>query len=294
MPAPRILILGSNGGLGRALVRKLAPNHEVTAWTRADLDFEQPEAIANKLARCEFDVLLNPAGMTSPDVCETQPETAHLANVIGPQVLAECCHRHGARLIHFSTDHVFSGESSAVLLEDDETSPINVYGRAKRAGELAILKTCPNALVARVSWLFGPDKPSHPDHIIDRAQQTDDLTAVADKRSIPTSTADISDWIERIIHHHPEANGVLHMCNSGAASWHSWSEVTLEIAERLGVPVKTTKVSPIQLADLTQFKARRPLSTVMSNQRLQNLLGIEIRPWSAALEDYLVEKYQPR
>jgi dTDP-4-dehydrorhamnose reductase len=84
------------------------------------------------------------------------------------------------------------------------------------------------------------------------------------------------------------------MCNSGAASWHSWSEVTLEIAERLGVPVKTTKVSPIQLADLTQFTAKRPLVTVMSNQRLQNILGNEIRHWSAALEDYLVEKYQPR
>lgn len=292
MPAPRILILGSNGGLGRALVRKLAPNHEVTAWTRADLDFEQPEAIAGKLARCEFDVLLNPAGMTSPDVCETQPESAHLANVTGPQVLAECCHERGARLIHFSTDYVFSGEPLDLWSEDDPTEPVNLYGRTKREGELAVLQASSDALVARVSWLFGPDKPSHPDQMISRSLQSDDLTAVADKISVPTSTADVGEWIERLLH--KSASGVLHLCNSGMASWHSWAEKTLGLAESLGVPVQTTHVRPIQLAELTQLKAARPLSTVMSNQRLQNLLGIEIRHWSVALEDYLVEKYQPR
>jgi dTDP-4-dehydrorhamnose reductase len=292
MPAPRILILGSNGGLGRALVRKLAPTHEVTAWKRADLDFERPEAIADKLARCEFDVLLNPAGMTNPDMCETQPETAHLANVFGPQVLAECCHRHGARLIHFSTDYVFSGEPRDLWGEDDPTEPVNLYGRTKREGELAVLQTSSDALVARVSWLFGPDKASHPDQMISRSLQSDDLTAVVDKISAPTSTADVCDWIEHLIH--LPATGVLHLCNSGVASWHSWAETTLRLAESLGVPVKTTQVRPTKLAELTQLKALRPLSTVMSNQRLQNLLGIEIRHWSAALEDYLVEKYQPR
>ena len=166
MPAPRILILGSNGGLGRALVRQLAPNHEVTAWTRAELDFDQPEAIASKLAGCEFDVLLNPAGMTNPDACEAQPEKARLANVLGPQMLAQCCHERGARLIHFSTDYVFSGEPRELWVEDDPTEPVNLYGRTKREGEWAVLQACPDALVARVSWLFGPDKPSHPDQMI--------------------------------------------------------------------------------------------------------------------------------
>ncbi len=292
MPAPRILILGSNGGLGRALVRKLALKHEVTAWTRADLDFEQPETIAGKLARCDFDVLLNPAGMTSPDVCETQPETAHLANVIGPQMLAQCCHERGARLMHFSTDYVFSGEPRDLWSEDDPTVPVNIYGRTKREGELAVLQASTDALVARVSWLFGPDKPSHPDQMIALSLQYDDLTAVADKTSVPTSTADVCEWIERLIHQ--PATGALHLCNTGVASWHSWAEKTLALAESLGVPVQTTNVKPIKLAELTQLKAARPLSTVMSNQRLQNLLGIEIRHWRDALEDYLVEKYQPR
>lgn len=197
-------------------------------------------------------------------------------------------------MIHFSTDYVFSGGTHGPRGEADETVPVNVYGRTKRAGEVAVLKASPGALVARVSWLFGPDKPSHPDHIIQRALQSADLSAVADKISVPTSNADICGWIECIIHEHPAANGVLHMCNSGAASWHSWAEAALRIAKELGMPVKTTCVKPIALASLTQLKAPRPLLTLMSNARLQNLLGCQLRNWDDALADYLVEKYQPK
>ena len=293
MPAahrPRILILGATGGLGCALHRHFASKCETTIWGRAELDFEQPAMIPEKLAAQPFDVLLNAAGMTSPDACEMQPETAQLANVTAPQVIAECCQARSACMIHFSTDYVFSGELHERWVEDDVSQPVNVYGRTKRDGELAVLKASPNALVARVSWLFGPDKPSHPDNIIQRALQTADLSAVEDKFSVPTSNADICGWIEQLIH--AQANGVWHLCNSGSASWHSWAEAALQIASVIGLPVKTTQVRPSKLADLSQLKARRPLMTVMNNSKLQNLLGGEIRHWCEALEDYLVKKYR--
>ncbi len=294
MPAPRILILGATGGLGRALHRHLATRHETTIWGRAELDFEQSDAIAARLAAQNFDVLLNAAGMTSPDVCEVEAERALLVNGVAPGIISECCHAKGARMIHFSTDYVFSGNSHDGWCEEDETEPVNIYGRTKRDGEVAVLKASASALVARVSWLFGSDKASHPDNIIQRALQTDDLSAVADKISAPTSNADIAVWIERLIHEHPATGGVLHLCNSGVASWHTWAEAALSIAKRLGVPVKTTLVKPVKLASLTQFKARRPQMTRMSNAKLQSLLGGEIRHWNDALEDYLVEKYQPK
>jgi dTDP-4-dehydrorhamnose reductase len=292
MPAPRILILGATGGLGRALHRHLSAAYQTTSWGRADLDFERPDTIPATLAAQQFDVLLNAAGMTSPDACELQPERALLANAVAPQMLAECCQARGARMIHFSTDYVFSGEPHDLWVETDEAAPVNVYGRTKLAGERAVLRASSSALVARVSWLFGPDKSSHPDNIIQRALQTDDLSAVEDKVSVPTSNADISRWIEQLIARHPTTTGLLHLCNSGVASWHSWAEAALTIAARLGVPVKTTRVQPVKLASLTQFKAQRPLMTVMSNEKLQSLLGAEIRNWHDALEEYLVQKYQ--
>lgn len=194
-------------------------------------------------------------------------------------------------MIHFSTDHVFSGEPHDLWREHDETQPVNVYGRTKRDGELAVLKASPDALVSRVSWLFGPGKPSHPDQMIERALQTDDLAAVADKVSVPTSTVDVCEWITHFIEH--PASGVIHLCNTGIASWHSWAEAALDIASWLGLPVKTTMVRPIQLSELTRFKASRPLQTVMSNERLQTLLGGEIRDWHESLTDYLVKKHRP-
>ncbi len=287
--SPRILILGANGGLGRALYRHFAPNHATVCWGRAELDFEEPEALADKLVAQPFDLLLNAAGTTSPDVCEMQPETAKVTNVIAPQVIAECCEARGARMIHFSTDYVFSGEPHEPWNEDDTTKPVSVYGRTKRDGELAVLQASPKALVARVSWLFGPDKPSHPDNIILRAIQAADLSAVDDKVSVPTSNADICGWVERLMH--ADASGVWHLCNSGSASWHSWAEAALQIASVIGLPVKTTSLKPIKLAELVQLKARRPLMTVMNNSKLQNLIGGEIRHWREALEDYLVKKY---
>ncbi|MGV3664453.1 MAG: dTDP-4-dehydrorhamnose reductase [Prosthecobacter sp.] len=291
MPSPRILVLGATGGLGRALVRSLSSGHETTGWGRVELDLERPESIAAALSRHDFDVLLNPAGLTSPDVCEEQPGKALLANVAGPQALAEFCQQRGARMVHFSTDYVFSGTAQEPLTEEDETEPVNHYGRTKRAGELAVLQACQHALVARVSWLFGPDKASHPDHIIQRALKGEELTAVADKVSVPTSNADICGWIELLIRNRPDVNGVLHLCNSGSASWHSWAEAALEAARKTGLPVGTAQVRPIQLAELSFLKAPRPLMTIMSNAKLQNILGMTVRDWREALEEYVGQKY---
>lgn len=292
MPFPRILVLGATGGLGRALVRRLSSDHETTGWRRAELDLERPETIAAALSRHDFDVLLNPAGLTSPDVCEEQPEKAHLANVAGPQALAEFCQQRGARMIHFSTDYVFNGTAQAPLTETDGTQPVNVYGHTKRAGEQAVLAACPQALIARVSWLFGPDKASHPDHIIQRALKGEEVTAVADKVSVPTSNSDISHWMDLLIREYPGVHGVLHLCNSGSASWHSWAEATLEFARKAGLPVGEVRVRPIQLAELSFLKAPRPLMTIMSNARLQEILGVSIRDWREALADHVAQKHQ--
>lgn len=283
----RILVLGAAGGLGKALTRRLAGIGDVTAWSRADLDLSHLERIAPKLEAQAFDVLLNPAGMTSPDVCEVQQDLARRVNVDAPAELATSCHRLGRRFIHFSTDYVFDGSKTTPWTEDDPTEPVNHYGRTKRDGEIAVLKANPQALVARVSWLFGPDKASHPDQVIAKALQGGDLTAIADKTSAPTFTHDLCDWVARLITHHPEVRGPLHLCNQGTASWQSWGEEALRLAEELGLPVRAPAIRPLRLADSTFFKAARPLHTTMSTARLTELTGMQPRPWQEALQDHV-------
>lgn len=283
----RILILGSHGGLGKALTRRLEGIGEITAWSRADLDLSQLDRIAPKLENQPFDVLLNPAGMTSPDVCETRQDEAMIVNMEAPARMAACCQRLCRRFIHFSTDYVFDGSKTASWTEDDLTKPVNHYGITKRVGELAVLAACPKALVARVSWLFGPDKPSHPDQIIAKAMEGTALTAIADKTSAPTFTHDVCDWITKLIVDHPGVCGPLHLCNEGAASWQEWGLEALKIAEGMGLPLQTNSIRPLKLAESTFFKAARPPHTTMSTSRLTQLTGIQPRAWQEALRDYL-------
>lgn len=284
---PRFLILGAAGGLGKALTRRLAAIGDVTAWSRQELDLLRLEEIPKKLDAQTFDVLLNPAGMTSPDVCEVEQDLAKLVNVDAPAALAASCQRLGRRFIHFSTDYVFDGSKTTPWSEQDPTHPVNHYGRSKREGEIAVLQANPQALVARVSWLFGPDKASHPDQIIAKALQGTALTAIADKTSAPTFTRDLCDWIARLIIGHPEVSGLLHLCNQGTASWHEWGLEALRIAEELGMPLKTRSIAALRLAESTFFKAARPPHTTMNTTRLTRLTDIQPRSWRDALREHL-------
>ena len=123
--------------------------------------------------------------------------------------------------------------------------------------------------------------------IIAKALQSAELTAIGDKTSSPTFTRDLCEWIQTLITDHPEARGILHLCNSGTASWQEWGEKALEIAARLGVPVRTQKLAPLALAECTFFKDARPPHTSMSTGRCTAITGIQPRPWQEALEDHL-------
>src|SRR5207237_5075853 len=143
-----------------------------------------------------FDVLINAAAFTNVDRCETQREDAFRINAEAPGVLAEICRHKNARLIHFSTDYVFDGEKGEPYTEEDDARPISVYGESKREGEKLVLQTQAH-LVVRVSWVFGPDRPSFIDAMIERARENDQIDAIADKFSTPTYTRDIAQMLPR-------------------------------------------------------------------------------------------------
>jgi dTDP-4-dehydrorhamnose reductase len=171
-----------------------------------------------------------------------------------------------------------------------------VYARTKAESEQRVLEaTGGAALVARVSWIFGPDRPSFPDQILARARRGDPLDAIADKTSMPTSALDIADWLGPFIDGPlRRQGGVLNVCNSGpAASWLSYGETTLRLAAELGIPLRSTTITPTQLADARAFKAPRPVHTAMDPQRLAALLGTPPRPWPDALREYLHTYHAP-
>src|SRR4051812_32103710 len=179
--AKRIVIVGAGGRLGAALAREYAKEFDVVGFNHAQLDLGKPEQLRATLGGLEFDALINTAAQTNVDRCETHRDEAFALNAEAPGILAEICGRKKARFIHISTDYVFDGEKREPYSEENEARPISVYGESKREGERGALEANDRSLVARVSWVFGPDRPSFIDWALNQAREREEVSAIADK-----------------------------------------------------------------------------------------------------------------
>ena len=191
----KVLVLGSKGRLGGALARMWAPDYEVRGLARPELDVADPSALGKLLKPESYDLLVNCTGLTNVDRCERDREEAEVVNARAPGVMAQDAAAKGSRFIHFSTDYVFDGAKTTPYTEDDEAHPLSHYGRTKLEGERAALAPSARHMAVRVAWVFGPDKPSFVDQIIERALANDHVEAIANKTSCMTFTEDVSRWL---------------------------------------------------------------------------------------------------
>ena len=287
------VIIGSGGRLGAALAREWAAlGDEITGFNHATLDLGDASAIHAALDPLNFDALVNCAALTHVDYCETHEEEAYRINAHAVADLGEICAAKNARMIHISTDYVFDGEKRTPYLEEDTAKPLGIYAASKLAGENALLEKYPQHLSARVSWVFGPDRPSFVDQILKRATETEALAAVADKIAVPTYTLDIAQWLRPFLSKVREG-GLLHLCNAGDCTWQQYGQLALDIAATAGVALKGHTVAPQKMSDITAFIARRPVYTVMSTEKLTRLTGQKPRPWQDAVEDYIRTRWLP-
>jgi dTDP-4-dehydrorhamnose reductase len=289
----KIIILGAGGRLGAALLREYRDKFDVAGFNHAELDLSNFDKIRDQLSRTDFDVIINAAAFTNVDLCETQPDQAFRINAEAPRVLAEVCGEKNAKLIHFSTDYVFDGEKRAPYTEEDEANPISVYGESKLAGEKNVLAAGGGHLVVRVSWVFGPDRPSFIDGMIRRAQENEKVDAIADKFSTPTYTHDIAQMLPQFFDGDGEA-GILHFANAGKCSWQEYAQWALDCCREFGLPMKAKTVGPLKLTDMQAWVARRPAYSVLSTAKYAQLAGTPPRTWREAVADYIRRFYSKK
>lgn len=282
-----MVLFGATGKLGGFLQTRWVDQDEVTAPGRAEVDLQDAAAVAEFLGNIDFDVLVNCAAMASPDQCEEAPEEARAVNAVAPAVMARACREQGARMVHFSTDYVLAGERAGAKDEKEPAGPVNVYGQTKWEGEQAVLAADEDALVCRVSWIFGTDPPGFCDSILARARAGEDLEAIADKFSMPTRACCIAEWIEYLIPRR-EHRGIFHLTHTGEPqSWWSYGSRVLEMAHELGLLAEPVAIRPTRMADLGLFKAARPIHTAMIPRRLREETSLEIRPWDEEVRRHL-------
>lgn len=287
----RIVVVGSAGRLGSALVRLLGQDHQVMGLDRTQLDLTSIASIDKALAKCDYDQLILTGALTAVDYCESHVSEAFAVNARAPGRIAEISAAKGAHMTYISTDMVFDGTQSQPYVESDKPNPISVYGASKLAGEEQVSAASSSNLVTRVSWLFGPDRPAFPEWIIHQACSEMHITLPGNKICCPTYTLDFVNWLAWLTSDRTNgpASGIFHLCNSKPCSWREWGQVCIDTARDAGFPVVAGEISGVPVDSIQAFVAKRPLNSAMSTAKFSTLTGIRPRDWTEALHDFVMQ-----
>ena len=264
----------------------------VAGFNHAQLDLAAPKQLRATLDPLDFELLINTAAQTNVDRCETHQDEAFAINAEAPQVLAEICRAKNARFIHIGPDYVFDGHRREPYTEKDEAKPISLYGESKREGERRALQANDRAMILRVSWVFGPDRPSFIDWALAQAREKEEVNAIGDKWATPTYTVDLAHLLKPLLSD-ASANGVFHLANSGQCSWQEYAQWGLDCCEAQGIPLQTNKIGSTALADMKSFVAKRPIYSVLSTEKYFEFTGQMPRDWREAVSDYVRDHVKP-
>ncbi|MDF2472696.1 MAG: hypothetical protein K0R21_478 [Anaerocolumna sp.] len=284
----RILITGANGQLGRALNQILqekkdneytivnAGRGEPTSYCPLILDITNSVAVMNVVQDLKPDIIINCAAHTGVDLCETEQEKAHRMNAVGPKNLAIAANAMECKLVHVSTDYVFSGEEKAPYTEECETKPQSVYGRTKLEGEELVKENCVKYFIVRTAWLYGEGR-NFVKTMLSLADSNPEIRVVCDQFGSPTSALELARAIVFLME--TKEYGTYHATCEGVASWY---EFATEIFHQAG---KNVTVKPILTIDYPT-PAVRPKNSVLENRKLKEL-GYSMKPWKEALQEYM-------
>lgn len=276
----KLLITGGKGMLGRTLQQEFRECELVIA-DLPEADITDPAGFDAFLAQAAPDAVIHCAAMTAVDKCETEIDFAYKLNAFGTANVAAACHRHGVRLIAISTDYVFEGSSDRPYCEFDLPNGGNtVYGRSKFAGEEAVRRHCPDHVICRISWLYGPGGPSFVHAMMKLADGTrPELKVVADQHGNPTSTLAVARQLRNILERR-ELVGTFHMTCEGEATW---AEFAAEIFRLAG---KEQRIVPCTTEEFPR-PAPRPKNSRLEKMMLR-LAGLPPMPdWREALAEFM-------
>ncbi|HXF96007.1 MAG TPA: dTDP-4-dehydrorhamnose reductase [Gemmatimonadales bacterium] len=274
----RVLLLGAGGMLARDLRATAPPQADLLALTRRDLDVADEVSLAGVLHRERPAVVLNAAGYTRVDDAERDQATAFAVNARAPGSIGRAAAAIGAVVVHFSSDYIFDGDRRVPYREDDAPHPLSVYGASKVEGERALQASGAEHLIIRTQWLFGLHGRSFPRTMWERAHRRAPTRVVADQTGRPTCTEDLARATWTLIG--LGARGVLHVANSGMATWY---DVAREVFQAAGA---AELVSPCTTAEYPS-PARRPAWSVLDTGRYEAFSRWPLPPWTQAMERFL-------
>lgn len=274
----RIAVTGPDGLLGSELMDRLeGSGHQALPLAEADVDVTDDTALRRKLVELKPETVYHLAAYTHVDTAEEDVDRVFAVNAFGTYNLCRAAVAVGCRVIYLSTDYVFDGRTERPYRPDDEPRPLNVYGMSKLAGEFFTRAYAPRWQIVRSSSLYGPRGEGFPVKLCRRAAGGTELRVVRDQFSSPTYAPELARALVELGERADD--GIYHLTNTGVVSWYDFARRIVDI---LGLPNSVVGVSSSEFAAAARRPARSELDTSASRE-----LGVELRPWQTALEEYL-------
>lgn len=292
----KILITGAKGQLGTELFNcfsrgyteigvpdVLKENNSVCTADIDDLDISDFEAVKAYFLKERFDAVINCAAYTNVDGCEVNTDDAFKANAIGPKNLAVACEMIGAKLVHVSTDYVFSGTSSKAYIECDVADPQSAYGRTKYLGEQYVSMFATKWFIVRTAWLYGYEGKNFVKSIMNAATKFGKLNVVNDQFGSPTNAADLAHHILKLLT--TEQYGIYHGTGNGGCTWYDFAA---EIVRLSGIDAQVDPCTTEEYSKSNPQTAKRPKYSLLDNCMFRVTVGDEFREWKEALNNYFI------
>ena len=290
----RILITGSNGQLGRALLKSKPKNIEVIATNSRNFNLLRIEQCKEFLIKNKPDWIINTAAYTAVDLAESEQKKAMSINGVAPTEMAKIIKKIGGKILQISTDYVFDGNSNSPYKPSDCTNPINIYGKTKLFAERGIQEVLINSnqyFIIRTSWLMGPNGNNFIMTMLKLLGSKNNISVVSDQIGCITSTLSLSKICWLIIKNNFEnelKSNIFHWCESGVSSWYDIATEIRDMASRIKLIENSAKVNPIT-SDQYVTKARRPKFSLLDCKSTKEFLNIENKYWRYSLLEILEE-----
>jgi len=294
----KVLLLGGNGQLGWELRRALSPLGQVTAVTRDGYgsfrgDLSNLDGLAEVVRSLRPNVIVNAAAYTAVDRAESEAGVAEVVNTLLPKLLAEEARKLDAVLVHYSTDYVFDGSGQRPWNEADRPSPINLYGKTKLRGDLAVESGGSRYLILRTSWVYAARGRNFVRNILRLAGERETLQVIADQIGAPTGAellADLTAHAAIDVIENPERAGTYHVTADGETTWYEYAMFIVEKARALGWPLRASGEA-IEPVPSEQFPtpARRPKNCRLDCGKFSSTFGLNLPNWQDGVERVLME-----
>ena len=292
----KIIVTGCKGQLGTEIIKQLREGKSeigpipeklqsatVIAVDLPELDISNYKAVDDYIRRYKPDVIINCAAYTNVDGCEVNHDAAYKANALGPRNLAQAAEKMGARLVHVSTDYVFSGRENGGVPQDEAClpGPISAYGSTKLMGERYVARFCHRHFIVRTAWLYSYYGKNFVKTIVSAGRKYGRLEVVNDQLGNPTNAVDLAHHILKLAVSHEY--GTYHCTGNGICSWYDFAAEIIRLA---GVDAVVAPCTTAEYAAAHPESASRPAWSALDNRMLRCTVGDEMRPWQQALAAY--------